>query len=306
VADIGDTIGSTDSLSMCKAKILSAFIFLFSLAINPGVAETSSSSKHKSSSKHATSSKHGASAKGSSKHHYARHHRANRSQGPTVEQVPQEIFPPGHKFTPEEKAEASEIGAMVQNGLWKEAFKAATKAGKQHPERWWLQAARAAAASNLNRPKDVIEAVNAAIQNNAGDANRLNLAQLYTLRANAYSRLDRKSEALNDFQSAIKLSKTDPFCRAGAAWLYATNSDPQLRNGASAIALATEAAKLTQWKDDTVLDVLAAGYAEAGDFSSAQKWEEKAILLGSEQDIPFYQRRLLSYQSGKAWRENSS
>ena len=36
------------------------------------------------------------------------------------------------------------------------------------------------------------------------------------------------------------------------------------------------------------------------------EWEEKAILLGSQQDIPFYQRRLLSYQSGKPWRENSS
>jgi tetratricopeptide (TPR) repeat protein len=286
---------------MCKAKIFSAFFFLFCLAIDPGVAATSSHSKHKSSS-----SSHGTSKKGSSRRHYAKHHRANRSQGPTVEEIPQEIFPPGHKFTPEEKAEASEIGAMVQNGLWKEAFKAATKAGKQHPERWWLQAARAAAASNLNRPKDVIEAVNAAIQSNGGDANRLNLAQLYTLRANAYSRLGRKADALNDFQSAIKLSKTDPFCRAGAAWLYATTSDAQLRSGANAVALATEAAKLTQWKDDTVLDVLAAGYAEAGDFRSAQKWEEKAILLGSQQDIPFYQRRLLNYQSGKAWRENSN
>ena len=289
---------------MSKAKIFSAFIFLFCLAIDSGVAETSSH-KHKSSSEHTTSSKHGTS-KGSVKHHYARHHRANRSQGPTVEQVPQEIFPPGHKFTPEEKAEASEIGAMVQNGLWKEAFKAATKAGKEHPDRWWLQAARAAAASNLNRPKDAIEAVNAAIQSNGGDANRLNLAQLYTLRANAYSRLGRKIDALNDFQSAIKLSKTDPFCRAGAAWLYATTSDAQLRSGANAVALATEAGKLTQWKDDTVLDVLAAGYAEAGDFGSAQKWEGKAILLGSPADIPFYQRRLLSYQSGKAWRENSN
>jgi tetratricopeptide (TPR) repeat protein len=223
-----------------------------------------------------------------------------------VEAVPQEIFPPGHKFTPEEKAEASEIGALVENGMWKEAFKAATKAGKEHPERWWLQAARAAAASNLNRPKDTIEAVNAAIQSNAGDANRLNLAQLYTLRANAYSRLGRKSDALNDFQSAIKLSKTDPISRAGAAWLYATSSDAQIRNGAIAVALATESAKLTQWKDDTVLDVLAAGYAEGGDFNSARKWEEKAILLGSQQDIPFYQRRLLSYQSGKAWRETSN
>ncbi len=111
---------------------------------------------------------------------------------------------------------------------------------------------------------------------------------------------------MNDFQNAIKLSKTDPICRAGAAWLYATSADAQIRNGKNAVALATEAAKLTLWKDDTVLDVLAAGYAEAGDFNSAQKWEEKAILLGSAQDVPFYQRRLLSYQAGKAWRENSN
>ena len=299
-------------MSMRKAKIFSAFFLLFCLANNSVLAESSSGSKHKTSSKHttskhATSKKHTTAKSGSSKHHYyARRHRANRSQGPTVEQVPQEIFPPGHKFTPEEKAEASQIGAMVENRLWKDAFKAATAAGKQHPERWWLQAARAVAASNLNRPKDTIEAVNAAIQNNGGDANRLNLAQLYTLRANAYSRLGRKAEALHDFQSAISLSKTDPICRAGAAWLYATTSDAQLRNGAIAVALATEAAKLTQWKDDTVLDVLAAAYAEGGDFRSAQKWEEKAILLGSQQDIPYYQRRLLFYQSGKAWRENSA
>jgi hypothetical protein len=69
--------------------------------------------------------------------------------------------------------------------------------------------------------------------------------------------------------------------------------------------LATQAAKLTQWKDDTVLDVLAAAYAEAGDFNSAQKWQGKAILLGSQQDVPFYQRRLVNYQEGKPWRESS-
>ena len=279
---------------MRKAKILTAVLFLCYFATNPAAAEASHRLKHKSKNEHA-----------SSKHHYAKRHRANKSQGPMVEQVPQEIFPPGHKFTPEEKAEASEIGVMVQNGMWREAFKAATKAGKEHPERWWLQAARAAAASNLNRPKDTIEAVDAAIQNNKGDANRLNLAELYTLRANALSRLGRKSEAINDFQTAIKLSKTDPICRAGAAWLYATSEDGRIRNGAYAVALATEAAKLSLWKDDTVLDVLAAAYAEAGDFSSARKWEEKAILRGSQQDVPFYQRRLQSYQAGKPWRENS-
>lgn len=292
---------------MWKAKIFCILLLLLPLETSPALAEKATHSNHKASHSLAKSKRHITTARSrGTGHGYARHHRASRSQGPTVEQVPQEIFPPGHKFTPEEKTEASEIGALEQNGLWKEAFKATTKAGKQHPERWWLQAARAAAASNLNRPKDVIDAVNTAIQNNGGDANRLNLAQLYTLRANAYSRLGRKADALTDFKAAINLSKTDPMCRAGAAWLYATSSDPQIRNGASSIALATEAAKLTLWKDDTVLDVLAAGYAETGDFSSAQKWEEKAILLGGQEDIPYYQRRLLSYQAGKAWRENSN
>jgi Flp pilus assembly protein TadD len=297
--------GSTERLSMGNAKLSGAILLLICLLIDPSYA-ASSQHQHKSKTKQTTSKKqsprHSASKHTYARHGSARHHRANKSQGPTVEQVPEEIFPPGHKFTPEERAEASEIGALVQNGMWKEAFKTSSKAAKVHPERWWLQAARAAAASNLNRPKDAIEAVDAALKTNAGDANRLNLAQLYTLRANALSRLGRKSEALSDFQSAIKFSKTDPVCRAGAAWLYATSADSQIRNGASAVALSTEAAKLSAWKDDTVLDVLAAAYAEAGDFRSAQKWEEKAILLGSPQDVPYYQHRLLNYQAVKPWR----
>jgi len=304
---MADDFGLTERLSMGNANLSGVILLLICLLIDPAHA---ASSQHQPKSKQTSSKKH-SSRNPSSKHAYARHgtgrhHRANKSQGPTVEQAPEEIFPPGHKFTPEERAEASEIGVMVQNGMWKEAFKTSSKASKAHPERWWLQAARAAAAANLNRPKDTIEAVDAALKTNAGDANRLNLAQLYTLRANALSRLGRKSEAVNDFQSAIKLSKTDPVCRAGAAWLYATSEDSQIRNGARSVALATEAAKLSAWKDDTVLDVLAAAYAEAGDFGSARKWEEKAILLGTAKDVPFYQHRLLNYQAGKAWRENSS
>ena len=221
-----------------------------------------------------------------------------------VEEIPQEIFPQGHKFTPEEKTQASEIGVMVQNGMWKEVFRTTTRATKEHPERWWLQVARAVAASNLNRPKNVIQAVDSAIQTHGGDANSLNVAQLYTLRANALSRLGRKSEAMNDFVKATQLTKTDPYCRAGAAWLLATANKPSIRNGTNAVILATEAAKLSRWKDDTILDVLAAAYAETGDFSSAQKWEGKAILLGSPQDIPYYQHRLMNYQSGKPWRES--
>jgi len=270
---------------MRTRKILSTLVILFCFATNSTFAKTSSKYNK------------------SSKSRYTKH-RANKAQGPMVEEIPQEIFPQGHKFTPEEKTQASEIGAMVQNGMWKEAFRATTRATKEHPERWWLQAARAVAASNLNRSKDVIRAVDSAIQTNGGDANPLNVAQLYTLRANALSRLGRKKEAMDNFVKGIQLTKTDPYCRAGAAWLLATANEPSIRNGANAVTLAREAAKLSHWKDDTVLDVLAAAYAETGDFPSAQKWEGKAILLGSPRDVPYYQHRLMNYQAGKPWRES--
>ena len=191
----------------------------------------------------------------------------------------------------------------MQNGLWKDAYKYSTRAGRQHPDRWWLHAARAAAATNMNRPKDTIESVDQALLTNHGDANRFNLSQLYILKANALSHLNRKSEAINSFYDAARANPKDPYSWAGAAWLYATAKDDGLRDGSRAVALATEAAKLSREQDAAILDVLAASHAEAGDFSAAQRWEEKALLIGDRADIPFYQQRLQSYQLGRPWRE---
>src|SRR6201984_8379 len=141
-------------------RISHVILLLICSLIYPGYAASDQHHHKKQSSGH-SSSKHTYSRHVYSRHGVARHHRANRYQGPTVEQVPEEIFPPGNKFTPEEKAEASQIGALVQNGMWKDAFKASSKAAKEHPERWWLQAARAAGAANLKRPKNGIYGVGA-------------------------------------------------------------------------------------------------------------------------------------------------
>ncbi|HZC35767.1 MAG TPA: hypothetical protein VE242_09145, partial [Chthoniobacterales bacterium] len=235
-----------------------------------------------------------------------KHRAARKSQGPAREESFEEVFPPGHKFTPEEKAEASTLGTYFANAMWKDAYKFSTKSAKQHPERWWLHAARAAAAANLNRPKDVIAAVDDAIRTNNGDANRGNLTELKILKANALSRLGQKSAAINTFLEAASTSPRDPYSLAGAAWIYATAADSQIRNGAKAVTLATEATKLSHEKDATILDVLAAAYAEQGNFALAQKWEGKAILSGNSDDIPYYQHRLSFYQSNKPWRENST
>jgi tetratricopeptide (TPR) repeat protein len=238
-------------------------------------------------------------------HRLSKHRIARKGQGPAPNQSFDEIFPPGHKFTPEEKAEVSAFGVFCEGGLWKDAYNFATKAVKQHPERWWLYAARAAAAANLNRHKDVIDAVDHALQTNNGDANRLNVCQLQILKANAQSRLGNKADAVNTFQEAAKTDPKDPYSRAGAAWLYATTMDPKIHNPSAAMQLATEAAKLAHEKDATILDVLAAAYAAQGDFASAQRWEGKAILAGDPDDIPQFQRRLVYYQANKPWTENS-
>ncbi|MBV9488420.1 MAG: hypothetical protein JO069_01675, partial [Verrucomicrobia bacterium] len=74
--------------------------------------------------------------KGSGKHRTAARRVAKRDQEPVREETLEEIFPPGHKFTDEEKAEASAIGVYMQNGMWKDAYKYSTKAGRQHPDRW--------------------------------------------------------------------------------------------------------------------------------------------------------------------------
>jgi len=87
------------------------------------------------------------------------------------------------------------------------------------------------------------------------------------------------------------------------AWLKATCPSPQVRNGIEALAYATKACELTDWKDANHLDTLAAAYAEAGDFDSAVKWQREAIDLLPE-DTPAksragFESRLKRYQAGK-------
>jgi tetratricopeptide (TPR) repeat protein len=278
-------------------RITGIFLLAIWLLSGASPALASSSSSQKAAAKKSQA------AKGHSLGSLTKHRIARKGQGPT--QSFDEIFPPGHKFTPEEKAEASAFGVFCENGQWKDAYKFVTKAVKQHPERWWLYAARAAAAANLNRHKDVIDAVDHALQTNNGDANRLNVCQLQILKANALSRLGNKAEAINIFLEAAKTDPKDPYSRAGAAWLFTTTKDPRIHNPTAAMQLATEAAQLAHQKDATILDVLAATYAAQGDFASAQRWEGKALLAGDTEDIPQFQKRLVYYQSNKPWTEDS-
>jgi tetratricopeptide (TPR) repeat protein len=92
------------------------------------------------------------------------------------------------------------------------------------------------------------------------------------------------------------------------AWLQATSTVAELRNGAKAIEYATKACKLTNWKNADYINTLAAAYAEAGDFGSAIKWQKEAINLLTEKEPAEWRaefdERLKLYQLGKPYRES--
>lgn len=68
------------------------------------------------------------------------------------------------------------------------------------------------------------------------------------------------------------------------AWLLATSSRSELRNGPEALALAEHAAELSNAKDANVLDTLAAAYAEVGRFEDAVAAADRAIEAARHAD----------------------
>jgi tetratricopeptide (TPR) repeat protein/mono/diheme cytochrome c family protein len=87
------------------------------------------------------------------------------------------------------------------------------------------------------------------------------------------------AEAIDEFERASAIKPDAPAPLAGLAWVRAAAPDPSLRNGKEAVQLAERAAELTGRSDAAVLDILAAAYAEAGDFSRAIATAETALTL---------------------------
>ena len=61
------------------------------------------------------------------------------------------------------------------------------------------------------------------------------------------------------------------------------------------------ACKLDGWKPQAAFGVLAAAYAESGDFRAAIKWQRKEIESTDESDREEDQKRLELYEAGKPY-----
>jgi tetratricopeptide (TPR) repeat protein len=112
------------------------------------------------------------------------------------------------------------------------------------------------------------------------------------------------ARSLADFSQALRINPRDVCALDGRAWIFATCPKETYRDGKKAVEVAIEACELSRWKEGYCLETLAAGYAEAGDFASAVKWQVKAIELEADpQEKEEYRSRLKLFQDKKPFRE---
>jgi hypothetical protein len=112
------------------------------------------------------------------------------------------------------------------------------------------------------------------------------------------------TQLLAAYDELIRFYPHDARAHEGRAWFLATCPIQDYRDGTSAVASATQACKLTNWKKATALCALAAAHAETGDFANAVLWETKARELSAApgSDGKWNTERLALYQAGKPFR----
>ena len=109
------------------------------------------------------------------------------------------------------------------------------------------------------------------------------------LRVAVNAKLSNYNVCLADLSTLVKVAfevrnhLEQAYVLNGRAWLRATCPDPAIRNAQLALADAKRACELSKWKHANYIDTLAAACAEAGDFGSAVRYEEQAIIVNKSE-----------------------
>jgi tetratricopeptide (TPR) repeat protein len=99
----------------------------------------------------------------------------------------------------------------------------------------------------------------------------------------AFARKGEIKSAMDSWQQALEISPNQFSVQNNLAWLLATTPDPSLRDGAKAVALATQASQSSGGGNPVILHTLAAAYAEQGSYGLAAATARRALELAGQQ-----------------------
>lgn len=149
-------------------------------------------------------------------------------------------------------------------------------------------------------PEKALKEANAAIAIAPGQA------VPYIRRANVYMHLGRYADAEADIQRALRLKNFDrTVALSELAWFRATCPDPHFRDGRQALEAAQRRCRSLNFFSFECLDILAAAYAEVGDFDQAVSHQVRAIQTAPSgfPKLSEMKERLELYKKHKPYRE---
>jgi tetratricopeptide (TPR) repeat protein len=124
----------------------------------------------------------------------------------------------------------------------------------------------------------------------------------YLFRGYARMLQGQYDKALADIEQAGLLDPNSMDVYKALAWIQATSPEARYRDGNKAVINGTKACELSKWKDAEYLDVLAAAYAEAGQFEEAVHRAKQALGLAWAEFRPELAARLELYLAKKPYR----
>lgn len=116
--------------------------------------------------------------------------------------------------------------------------------------------------------------------------------------------------AIKHYEKVVEINPRWTEAANNLAWILATTPSPEFRDAEQAIFYAEIACKNTSYNEPSILDTLAAAYAEAGRFNQAIAIAKKAIEIAEttgcdKKIIQAMQHRLELYKAGQPFHEST-
>lgn len=136
-------------------------------------------------------------------------------------------------------------------------------------------------------------------------ANQLlpNNTDILRTRGDLHAALGDADKAYQDFILALEADSENLKAHRNLSWLLSTSDQSSIRNGKEALSHALWCCEKTDWKEASSLEVLAAAYAECGNFDEAVRWQSEALQLRPLKQKEITSRRLKILQKKLPIRE---